>query len=263
MTQYEWIWARSPTKPRFSCIDRSWLAQLAALPENQRAVAAGPSIDKIAVLPFDNETDDPDLEYLSTGMAESLIKNLSQLQSVRVLAYSTVSKYRGRERNPVTLGRELDVRALVAGRISRVHGTPTIATELVDTSDGSRLWGEHYRCRQTDVLAIQEEISREICEKLKVRMTLEERRRIVKRYTTDPEAYRLYLKGRFHWNKRTRDGLTKGIDYFTTAIQRDPSYALAFSGLADCYNLLSLYSVLPPTDTMPKAKAAASQGARP
>ena len=178
---------------------------------------------------------------------------------MRVLAYSTVSKYRGGERNPRTLGRELDVRALVTGRISRVHETPTIATELVDTSDGSRIWGEQYRCRQADVLAIQEEISREICEKLKVRMTVEERGLIVKRYTADPEAYRLYLKGRFYWNKRTGDGLTKGIECFTTAIERDPSYALAFSGPADCYHLPSLYSVLPPTETMPKAKAAASR----
>jgi DNA-binding SARP family transcriptional activator len=231
--------------------------KIGALPADQQAVAAEQPIDRIAVLPFDNETDDPDLDYLSTGIADSLIKNLSQVQQVRVLAYSTVSKYRGRERNPRTLGRELDVRGLVAGRIIRVRGTVTIATELVDTSDGSRLWGEQYRSRHTDVLAIQEEISREICEKLKIRMTLEERQLIVKRYTGDPEAYRLYLKGRFHWNKRTRDGLTKGIEYFTTAIQRDPSYALAFSGLADCYNLLSLYSVLPPTETMPKAKAAA------
>lgn len=233
--------------------------KLAALPASQLAAVPERSIDKIAVLPFDNETDDPTLEYLSTGIAESLIKNLSQVQTVRVLAYSTVSKYKGRERNPRALGRELDVRALVAGRISRVHGAATIATELVDTSDGSRLWGEQYRCGQTDVLTIQEEISREIGEKLKVRMTLEERRLIVKRYTADPEAYRLYLKGRFHWNKRTREGLTKGIDYFATAIERDPSYALAYSGLADCYNLLSLYSVLPPTETMPKAKAAASR----
>jgi DNA-binding SARP family transcriptional activator len=233
--------------------------RLEALPERPFAVPGERSIDRIAVLPFDNETDDPTLEYLSIGLAESLIRNLSQVHKVRVLAYSTVSRYRGGERNPRTLGRELDVRALVTGRISRVHETPTITTELVDTSDGSRIWGEQYRCRQADVLAIQEEISREICEKLKVRMTVEERRLIVKRYTADPEAYRLYLKGRFYWNKRTGDGLTKGIECFTTAIERDPSYALAFSGLADCYNLLSLYSVLPPTETMPKAKAAAGR----
>jgi TolB-like protein/tetratricopeptide (TPR) repeat protein len=232
---------------------------MGALPVHRQARGAERAIDRIAVLPFDNETDDADLEYLSTGIAESLIKNLSQLHNVRVLAFSMVTGFRGGQRNPGALGRELDVRAVVTGRISRVQGIPTIAAELVDTADNSRLWGEHYRSSQPDVLAIQEEISREICETLKVRMTLEERRLIAKRYTTDPEAYRLYLKGRFHWNKRTRDGLTRGIAYFTTAIERDPTYALAFSGLADCYNLLSLYSVLPPRGTMPQAKQAAGR----
>jgi DNA-binding SARP family transcriptional activator len=230
------------------------------LPSTSTAQRAGGErpLDRIAVLPFDNYTDDATLEYLSGGIAESLIKNLSQIQDVRVVAFSTVAGFRGADRDPRAIGRELDVKAIVTGHISRVEGLPTIAAELVDAADSSRLWGEHYRASRPDVLAIQEEISREIGEKLRVRMTLEERRLMGKRYTTDPEAYRLYLKGRFHWNKRTRDGLTRGIDYFTRAIERDSCYALAFSGLADCFNLLSLYSVLPPDSTMPKAKSAAT-----
>jgi tetratricopeptide (TPR) repeat protein len=189
------------------------------------------------------------------------------MPGLRVLAYSTISRYTRRNVNPRRLGRELDVRALITGRISRLKNTLVVATELVHTADGSRLWGDQYRYGQTDVLAIQEDISREIGEQLRARMTglphhhhgwpVEERRLIVKRYTADPEAYRLYLKGRFHWNKRTADGLARGIEYFETAIERDPAYALAYSGLADCYNLLSLYSVLPPKQTMPKAMAAA------
>ena len=219
--------------------------------------AQAQTIDAVAVLPFDNETNDPDLDYLSSGIADSVIRNLSQAHGLRVLAYSTVARYRRKTVSPQRIGRDLDVRALVTGRIARAGSDVTIAPELVSTVDGARLWGEQYRLPQHDMLAVQEEISREIAEKLRVRMTVEERRLVVRRYTADPEAYGLYLKGRFHWNKRTADGLTRGIEYFEEAIQRDSTYALAYSGLADCYNLLSLYSVLPPRETMPRAKAAA------
>jgi len=221
--------------------------------------AQAQTIDAVAVLPFDNETNDPDLDYLSSGIADSVIRNLSQAHGLRVLAYSTVARYRRKTVSPQRIGRDLDVRALVTGRIARAGSEVTIAPELVSTVDGARLWGEQYRLPQHDMLAVQETISREIAETLRVRMTVEERRLVVRRYTADPEAYGLYLKGRFHWNKRTADGLTKGIDYFDQAIQRDSTYALAYSGLADCYNLLSLYSVLPPRETMPRAKAAAEK----
>jgi len=231
--------------------------EIRALPRAEAAQPSQDSTETVAVLPFENETDDSEIDYLSPGIADSVIKNLSQVAGLRVLAFSTVSRYQRRDIDPRTLGRELEVFAVVTGRIRRLGDTLIVATELVDTSDGSRLWGEEYRVPQTDVLAIQERISREISEKLRARLTVAQRRLIVKRYTADPEAYRLYLKGRFHWNKRTSDGLTRGIDYFEKSIERDPSYALAYSGLADCYNLLSLYSVLPPKDTMPKAKAAA------
>jgi DNA-binding SARP family transcriptional activator len=230
--------------------------EIQAAPHAQLPTPGGESIDTIAVLPFDNDTDDPDLAYLAPGLAESLIKNLSQVPGLRVSAYSTVARYKRRTVNPKRLGRDLDVKALVTGRISRLSNTVIIATELVDTSDGSQLWGDEYRLRRTDILNIQHAISRQIAGKLRTRLSAEERRLIVKRYTADPDAYRLYLKGRFHWNKRTAAGLTKGIEYFKEAIQKDPSYALAYSGLADCYNLLSLYSLLPPNETMPQARAA-------
>jgi DNA-binding SARP family transcriptional activator len=214
------------------------------------------SRETIAVLPFHNDTGDPSLAYLASGIADTLIRNLSQLPRFRVLAYSMVARYKGRDLNPRKLGRDLVVRALVTGRLAKLNGTLTITTELVETADGSRLWGEDYRPQQTSILAIQDEIAGEVSARLKVQMTVEERKRLVKRYTGDPEAYTLYLKGRFHWNKRTGDGLRKAIECFDKAIERDPSYALAYSGLADCYNLLSLYSVLPPKKAMPKAKAA-------
>ena len=232
--------------------------EIRALPRARAARPSQDSTETVAVLPFENETDDPEIDYLSPGIAESVIKNLSQVPGLRVLAFSTVSRYRRRGSDPRQLGRELEAFALVTGRIRRIGETLVVVTELVDTSDGSRLWGEDSRLPQTDVLAMQERISREISDKLRARLTVAQRRLVVKRYTADPDAYRLYLKGRFHWNKRTAEGLTRGIGYFEKAIERDSSYALAYSGLADCYNLLSLYSVLPPKETMPKAKAAAN-----
>jgi len=231
--------------------------EIRPLPQTGYGQETDTPIDTIAVLPFHNDTGDPGLAYLSTGIAESLIKNLSQLPRLRVLAYSTVARYKGRDLNPRRLGRDLMVRAVAMGRLSRLNGQLSIATELVDTSDGSRLWGDQYRPRQADVLAVQEEISLEISEKLKLQMTFEERKRVGKRYTADPDAYTTYLKGRFHWNKRTAAGLKTALDHFQKAIAKDPLYALAHSGLADCYNLLSMYSVVPPKEAMPKAKAAA------
>jgi DNA-binding SARP family transcriptional activator len=215
------------------------------------------AIETLAVLPFHNDTGDANLAYLSSGIAESLIKNLSQIPRLRVLAYSTVARYKGRDLNPRRLGRDLTVRALVTGRIARADRAFTITAELVDTSTGSVLWSQQYQSRQSRVLNIQEEISREITATLRVQMTVEERNRLLKRYTQDADAYTLYLKGRFHWNKRTATGLKQGIDYFEKAIQRDPSYVLVHSGLADCYSLLSLYSVMSPRQAMPRAKAAA------
>jgi DNA-binding SARP family transcriptional activator len=231
--------------------------EIRPLPADHLEQRPGDAIESLAVMPFTNETADPDLDFLATGIADTLIRNLSQVPGLRVLAYSTVHRYRQRHPDPRRLGRELEVSAIVTGRIARAASEVTVAPELADARDGSRIWGDHYRLPRTSILAVQEDISREIAEKLRLQMTADERRRIVKRYTADPEAYRLYLKGRFHWNKRTADGLSRGIEYFEQAIARDPSYALAYSGLADCYNLLSLYSVLPPAETMPRAREAA------
>ena len=224
----------------------------------EHPLAGNTPIDTIAVIPFHNDTGDPNLAYLSSGIAESLIKNLSRLTRLRVLAYSTVARYKGQELNPKTLeGRDLMTRLLATGRLAKIDGALTVTAELVDTFDGSVLWGEQYTSKQTDVLAIQEEMAKEISAQLKLRCTVDEPKFIGRQYTTDSEAYTLYLKGRFHWNKRSSQGLKKAIEYFQDAINQDRSYALAYSGLADCYNLLSLYSVVPPRQAMPKAKTAA------
>jgi DNA-binding SARP family transcriptional activator len=219
----------------------------------------GAARETIAVIPFHNDTGDAELAYLASGIADTLIQNLSQFDRCRVLAFSTVARYKGRQLNPRKLGRDLGVRSLLMGRLTKHDGAPAITAELVDTSDGSRLWGEEYRSQHSGILATQDEIARQIFARLQLQLSVAERKRLGKRYTEDAEAYKLYLKGRFHWNKRTAEGLKRGIEYFEKAIERDADYALAYTGLADCYNLLSLYSVLPPEKAMPKAKAAVAQ----
>jgi DNA-binding SARP family transcriptional activator len=236
--------------------------EIRGLPAAEGQRMGEPAIDTIAVLPFHNETGDANLAYLSSGIAESLIKSLTQLAKIRVLAYSTVSRYKGRDLNPRRLGRDLMARALATGRFVRLNGALAITAELVDTTDGSILWGEQYQSKLTDIQAMQEQIAQEISSKLKLQLTFDERKRMVKQYTTDPQAHTSYLKGRFHWNKRTGGGLKKAIDYFESAIGKDRKYALAYAGLADCYNLLSLYGVMPPKQAMPKAKAAAQKALR-
>ena len=219
----------------------------------------GDAIRSLAVLPFANASADPSLEYLSEGITETIIASLSQLPKLRVMARASVFRYKVREANPQVIGRELAVRAVLLGRMAQLKNTLSISAELVDTRDGSHLWGEQYHRKLSDIFVIQEGIAQEISENLRLRLTGEEKKRMTKRYTENTEAYQLYLKGRYHWNKRTGEGLKKGIQYFQQAIEKDPGYALAHTGLADCYNLLSLYSALPPRDAMPKAKAAALQ----
>jgi serine/threonine protein kinase/Tfp pilus assembly protein PilF len=217
------------------------------------------TIDSLAILPLINGGEDPDTEYLSDGITESIINNLSQLPKLRVMARSTVFRYKGKEVDPQRVGQELGVRATLSGRVLQRGEHLIIKTELVDTDDGSHLWGEQYNRKLSDIFTIEEEISREISDKLRLKLSGAEKKQLTKRYTDNTEAYQLYLKGRFYWNKRTQEGLIRGIEYFQRAIDRDPDYALAYAGLADSYNILVSYSALAPHDAFPKAKAAASR----
>jgi TolB-like protein/Flp pilus assembly protein TadD len=213
----------------------------------------------IAVLPFMNASHDASMDYLSDGMTESIINSLSQLTSLRVMARSTVFRYKAREVDPQEIGNKLNVRAVLTGRVLQRGETLNIQTELVDVGDGSQLWGEQYNLDFSDLFAVQEEIARVISEKLLSTLSGEQKKRLAKRYTESPEAYRIYLMGRFYWSKRTLEGLKKGVEYFQQAIDKDPYYALAYTGLADSYALLGSveYSALPPAEAMPKARAAA------
>ncbi len=225
-----------------------------ALKELEPGAGHNKAIDSLAILPFVNATTDPDGEYLSDGITESIISGLSQLRQLRVMARSTVFRYKDQSFDPRTVGRELGVGAVMMGRILHQGETLLISTELVDVSDGSQLWGEQYNRRFSDIFALQEEIAREITDKLRLRLTGEEQQRLNKRYTENVEAYHAYLKGRYFWNKRATESLHKGIEYFQQAIDLDPAYALAYAGLADCYTKLGDVGV---TAIIPKEAHAA------
>jgi eukaryotic-like serine/threonine-protein kinase len=222
-----------------------------------RAPRVSKTIDSLAVLPFENVSRDPENDYLSDGITGSLINNLATVPKLRVIAQSTVFRYKGREIDPQAVGRELNVRAVLTGRMMQSGGSLRIGTELVDVATGSQLWGAQFDRKPGDIFVIQDEISSEISGKLRLQLTHAEKKRLVKRHTEDAEAYRLYLQGRHYWNRWTEEGFYKAIGYFQQAIQKDPGYALAYDGVADCYVLLGWNSYLPPKDAFPKAKAAA------
>jgi serine/threonine protein kinase len=224
-----------------------------------RAILSGTpaeAFDSIAVLPFDNQSD-PDTEYLSDGITETIISKLSQIPNLRVMARGTVFRYKKKNIDPQQVGAELNVRLLLHGRISHRGDALMIRTELVKVSDGTQLWGERYQRKSADLFEIEEEIAREISEKLRIRLSGDQNQLLARRYTADTEAYQAYLKGRYQWNKRSEAGLTSGVRWFQEALEKDPAYPLAHVGLADSYNLLGYYSLLPPADAFIKAEAAA------
>jgi serine/threonine protein kinase/tetratricopeptide (TPR) repeat protein len=214
-------------------------------------------VDSLAVLPFENVSRDPENEYLSDGITGSLINILATVPKLRVMAQSTVFRFKGREIDPQVVGRELNVRAVLTGRMMQSGGSLRIGTELVDVATGSQLWGAQFDRKLGDIFVIQDEISNEISEKLRLQLTRTEKKRLVRRHTEDAEAYRLFLQGRHHWNRWTEEGFYKAIGYFQQAVEKDSGYALAYTGLAESYVLLGWNSYLPPKDAFPKGKAAA------
>jgi eukaryotic-like serine/threonine-protein kinase len=219
--------------------------------------------NSIAVLPFQNAGGDPNLEYLSDGISESLINSLSQVPGVRVMARSTMFSFKGRDADPRAIGKQLGVDTVLTGKVVQMGDSLSVQADLVNASDGSQIWGERYSRKASDILAVQEDIAREIVGKLRLRMSGEQERRVTQRYTEDPEAYQLYLKGRFYWNKRTEEGARKGIEFFQRAIDEDPNYALAYVGVADSYLLLgvpeAMTGAIPMREALPKARAAAER----
>ena len=209
------------------------------------------SIQSIAVLPFIDESSDPDAQYINDKIAESLINSLSKLPQLRVVPRSVVAGYKGKEIDPRKVGQELNVRAVVTGRMRRHGDIISIQADLIDLDNVAQLWGQHYDHKLSDVLLVQDDISRDIFENLRLKLNVEEKKQL--------EAYRLYLKGRNAWNKRTGDALQQAIEFFNQAIAIDPNYGEAYAGLADCYNMLVVYGRLKPKEGFPKAKDAATK----
>jgi TolB-like protein/tetratricopeptide (TPR) repeat protein len=215
------------------------------------------TIQSIAVMPFVNESGNADVEYLSDGMTETLISSLSQLPNLNVKARSSVFRYKGKEINPQTIGKELNVQAILNGRVSQRGDQLTLSLELVDAATENVIWSQQYVRKPTDLVTLQSDVARDVSSKLKSKLSGAEVASVEKTYTSNPEAYQLYLKGKFFWNKRTGESLQHAAELYRQAAEKDPNYALAYSGLAETYVLFSSYDVAPANDSMPQAKAAA------
>ena len=214
-------------------------------------------IESIAVMPFVNESGNADVEYLSDGMTETLIKSLSNLPNLNVKPRSSVFRYKGKDTDLKTIGKELNVEAILNGRVIQRGEQLTLSLELIDVQNDKVLWTESYQRKQSDLVSLQSEIAKDVSTKLKAKLSGVDQAKVTKVTTTNPEAYQLYLKGRYQWNKRTGESFKQAVEFFNQAVEKDPNYALAYSGLAETYVLFPNYSVALPIDSMPKAKAAA------
>jgi TolB-like protein/tetratricopeptide (TPR) repeat protein len=216
-------------------------------------------IESIAVMPFTYDSGNAEIEYLSDGMTETLIKSLSGLPGLDVKPRSAVFRYKGKDTDLPTIARELNVQAVLNGRVTQRGDQLTLSLELVDVKKNSVMWTEQYQRKQTDIVSLQSDIARDVSAKLTPKLTGVDETKVTKSATTDPEAYQAYLKGRYFWNRRTAEDLKKAIEQFKIATDRDSNYALAFVGLADCYAVLHDYSGLPTSETAPKAKTFAER----
>lgn len=222
------------------------------------SIARSKTLSSIAVLPFKNAAQDQDGDYLSEGITENIINSLSKIAGLQVTPRSTVFRYRRKVMNPQAIGRELEVEAVLAGRVTQRDEALVVSAELIDVAQGSQLWGERYNRRPADLYEVEEEIAKKISESLRVQLNQKEKEHGSKRFTENSEAYQFYLRGRYCWNRRTPRDIQKGYRYFQQAIENDAGYALAYSGLADCYSHLCSLGVIAPREAWAKAKAAAA-----
>ena len=239
----------------------SVFAAVAAMVVNSyRSRLSGTAINSIAVMPFVNESGNADVEYLSDGMTETLMNSLSQLSGLSVKARSSAFRYKGKETDAQTIGKELGVQAILNGRVVKRGDNLALFLELVETNTGNRIWGEQYNEPIANLLTLQNHIARDVSQKLSNRLSGADQKKLTKNYTKNAEAYQLYLQGRYLLNKRTPEAFRTSIPFFERALASDPNYALAHTGLADTYALLGVYGGgLPPHEAMPKAKAAAQK----
>ena len=219
--------------------------------------ARSPEFESIAVLPLVNASGDASLDYLGEGISDNIIRSLSRLSGLKVRSYSSAAALGGRKADPNEIGRRLQVQLLLTGRVIQRGDQLSVSVELVDTRDNSQVWGEQYNRKFADIFSVQEQLGREIAARMRLRLNNEQSRSLARQSTLDAEAYREYLKGRYSWSRRTGESLRSAIQHFENAITRDPDFALAYAGLADCYVLLSAYSPVPLREHYPKARVAA------
>jgi TolB-like protein/DNA-binding winged helix-turn-helix (wHTH) protein/Flp pilus assembly protein TadD len=219
----------------------------------------GEAIDSVAVMPFVNVNADPNVEYLSEGISDSIINNLSELPNLKVSSLNSVLRYKGKQKEAQAIGRDLNVRALLMGRLTRHGDDISISSELIDARDNRHLWGHQYNYKLADIVALQEEISRDITRQLRLRLSSAEQKQVAKHYTESTEAQEAYWKGRYHMRKLTPQELQEGIRYFNRAIELDPKFALAYAGLASSYSTLGARGTLSPMEAYPKVIAAATK----
>ncbi len=217
-----------------------------------------PSVLRIAVLPLENSGGNPETEFLSDGVSESLITRLSELSSLRVISRTSVFRYKGQAVDPRAVGRELEVDAVLTGRMVTRGNALSISLELINIRDNSIMWGDRYNREINDLVTVEDEIAQSVAEKLQLKLTGGGRIPLPKRSQQSPAAYQLYLKGRYYWNRRTGDAVRKGLDYFNQAIELDPAYGLAYAGVADSYAMMVFNIMISPRDGLPKARAAAT-----
>ncbi len=248
----KWKWAAAAAAVLVVAAVAGWFAQ---------GAKKSADISSIAVLPFVNASNDPNTEYLSDGITESLINSLSQLPNLSVMARSSVFRYKGHDVDPAAVGKDLRVQAVVMGRIVQRGDQLIVSSELIDARTNRNLWGDQYDRKMSDLIAVQQDITGAIAAHLREHLAADskDKRGVVPGGTSDPEAYPLYLKGRYYWEKRTQDSLAKAKDYFDQAIERDPNYALAYVGLADYYFVLSDYAPVSIAETTPKVRAEAEK----
>ena len=220
---------------------------------------SSPRIQSLVVLPLENLSNDPEQEYFADGMTDQLITNLAQISALKVISRTSAMRYKGTKKSLPEIARELHVDAVVEGAVMWVGGRVRISAQLIEAPTDYHLWAASYERDLRDVLSMQEEVTRAIASEIRVNLSAQEQARLANTRPIDPEAYRLYLKGRYYWNKRSLEGFQKAIEYFQQATAKDPAYALAYVGLADTYTYFSFFDVVPPREAMPKAKAAAAR----
>jgi serine/threonine protein kinase len=219
-----------------------------------RFSGAGTPVDSLAVLPFTNPNPSPDSEYLTDGITESLISSLSQLPQIKVMSRNSVFHFKGKDADVQTVASALRVRAVVTGRVIQRGDSVQISAELVDSKDNSQLWGGQFTRKMSDLSLMQQDIAKEISDSLRLKLSGEDKQRLAKRPTENGEAFRLYMLGRYEWNRRSKDGLNKGIQYFQEAIDKDPNFALAYVGLADSYVVQQDHGDISTEDALAKSK---------